>query len=236
MKKIFKIIGIGIIILIIGGIGGLLVNYVVFAKISTHPVWSQNSLVKTLDNRIKIIKTIEKVVVADNESIADIASRAAGSVVYVEVLKENGEVNEGNGIIVSSDGIIATTEAVVPTNGVKFMFAKLADEVIFDVKQIYHDEYSGLVFLRIDAQNLSTISFANSDDARSGKRLISISKSRSSNEDRFALGGFFGRDNLFSIKKPISDFLQGVLLIDFSQSVLEQSVGAPVIDFKGNMV
>ncbi len=236
MKKILKIIGIGTVILIIGGIGGLIVNYIVFAKISTHPVWSQNSIIKALDNRIRVIKTTEKIVVADNESIADIASRAAGSVVYVEIIDNEGKSKQGNGVIVSSDGVIATTTQIISSDKDVKIFVKLGDGTIKDVNQVYFDNHNGIVFLRIDAQNLATVSFANSDDARSGKRLISISRPRSGDEERFALGGFFGRDNLFSINKPISDFLQGILLIDFSQSVLEESIGAPVVDFKGNMV
>ena len=41
--------------------------------------------------KLQIIKTVEKVIVADNESIADIASRAAGTVAYVETINQNGD-------------------------------------------------------------------------------------------------------------------------------------------------
>jgi len=34
----------------------------------------------------------------------------------------------------------------------------------------------------------------------------------------------------------MSDFLQGVLLLDFSRNILSQSVGSPVVDFQGNMI
>ena len=236
MKKVMKVIAIGLGIFIIGGLGGLLVDYVIFTKVITHPVWSQNKIIKAIDNRVKVVKTIEKVVVADNESIAVIASRAASTVVYIESINANGDTVSGSGVVVSSDGIIATTTELVSQIDTALLFVRLADGQVYDVKDVYFDEYSTVVFLRIDAQNLATISFANSDDARSGKRLISISRSRSGEDALVALGGFFSHDNVFSVMNPNSDFLQGVLSIDFSQSILYKSIGAPVVDFQGNMV
>ncbi|XLQ20104.1 MAG: trypsin-like peptidase domain-containing protein [Candidatus Moraniibacteriota bacterium] len=235
MKKMVKIFGIGVVIFVIGGLGGLLVDYIIFAKIINHPVWSQNPIIKSIDDRIKVIKTTEKVIIADNESIAVIASRAAGSVVYVETITENGDVIRGNGMIMSSDGVIVTDASIVAEDEAMFTFVKMANGDVHDVKNIYFDNYRNLAFLRVDAHDLSTTSFANSDDARSGKRLISIARSQF-DESKFALGGFFGRDYAFSINNPKSDFLQGVLEIDFSQNVLEQSIGSPVVDFQGNAV
>ncbi len=235
MKKTFLIIAIIFLIFIIGGLGGLFFDYLIFSRVMAHPVWSQNPLVKALDNRVRVIKNTEKVVVAESESIADIASRTASSVVYIESTNANKTMVNGNGIVVSSDGVIATTDVVVPPNST-VQYVKLADNSVYDVTAVYHDPYSRIVFLRIDANDLATIPFANSDDARSGKRLISIARSRAGDETHFALGGFLAHDYLFSIMAPKSDYLQGVLNIDFSPTVLSQSVGSPIIDFHGDMI
>ncbi len=235
MKKLLKIVGIGLIIFITGGLGGLMFNYVIFTKVITHPVWSQNKIIKAIDDRISVVKTVEKIIVADNESIADIASRAASTVVYIEVKKPDGTRVIGNGVVISSDGIIATTTNVVTAKN-ETAYVKLADGTVHDVKNIFLDNYSGIAFVRIDVENLATISFANSDEARSGKRLISIARSRSDDDAQFALGGFFGRDYSKSIAQPKSDFLQGVLIFDFSQNIFSKSIGSPAVDFQGNMV
>jgi S1-C subfamily serine protease len=205
------------------------------SKVVANPDLSQNPIVQALDQRVQIIKSTEKVVVADNESIADIASRASTSVVYVESVDDMGKSIQGNGVVMSSDGVIATTLAVVPESATT-QYVKLSDGSVYDVEEKYVDEYTGIVFLRISANDLATISFANSDDARSGKRLIAISRSREDDDVHFAVGGFLGRDYIFSIAAPVSDFLQGVLSVDFSQIALEQSVGAPAVDFHGNML
>jgi len=235
MKKTFRVIGIGVMIFIIGGLGGLMIDYLIFSKAITHPTWSQNKIIKAIDSRVGVVKTVEKIIVADNESIADIASRAAGTVVYIETIRSDGTRVTGNGIVISSDGVIATVTDVVAAKD-DVTYVKLADGTVHDVSSIFLDSYNGVALLRIDAENLATISFANSDDARSGKRLISIARPRSGIDAQFALGGFFGWDYSESIARPVSDFLQGMLILDFSQNILSQSVGAPVVDFQGNIV
>lgn len=235
MKKTIKYIGIGALIFVVGGLGGLLVDYVIFSKMVTHPVWSQNPIVKAFDSRVEVIKTIEKVVVQDNESIADIAGRAATTVVYVESVSAEGVMTSGNGAVIGSDGVIVTTAAIVPEVS-KNIYIKLADNTVHDAELVFVDEYMDIVFLRIKAQDLATIPFANSDDARSGKRLISIMQSRIDNGVYFASGGLIGNAYAFSVAHPVSDHLQGVLKVDFSESVLASSVGAPVVDYHGNMV
>jgi len=235
MKKLFIGIVIFIGIFVIGGIGGVVFDYFIFSKITTNPVLSQNPIMKALDNRIKIIKTKEKVVVQDNDSIADIASRTSGSVVYVELVDDNGVKTSRSGIVLSSDGVVATTGFA---NNLKDneVFVKLADNNVYKAHDIYHDFYTDITFMRIDAQNLTTVSFANSDTARSGKKLISIIRVRDDKNVHLALGGFLGHDYSFSIGEPKSDFLQGVLMIDFNDNILTVAEGAPVIDFESNML
>ncbi len=235
MKKVFKFIGIGLLIFIIGGLGGVFLNYMLISRVVADPELSHNPIIKALDQRVQIIKSTEKIIVAETESIADIASRASTTVAYVESVDAQNIVTSGNGIVISSDGVIATTTSVVPKNNI-VQYIKLSDGAVYDVVEADVDEYTGIVFLRIEANDLATISFANSDDARSGKRLIAISRTRENNDAQFALGGFLGRDHIFNIALPMSDFLQGVLVMDLSQTALRHSVGAPAVDFQGNMV
>ena len=235
MKKIAKYIGIILLIFVLGGVGGFLFDYVFFSKVVTHPIWSQHPFVQSMDNRLKIIKNTEKIIVENSESIADIAQRASTSVVFIESIGAQGAVSMGNGVIISSDGVVATTAPVVPI-GSESQYVKLADHSVHKVQKIYRDTYAGVVFLKIDAQNLSTISFANSDDAQSGKRLISIMQSRVNNGAQFSAGGLMGKMTEFNTAMPYSDHLQGVLDIDFSESVLYDTVGSPVVDYQGNIV
>lgn len=235
MKKVFKFIGIGLLVFIIGGLGGVFLNYMLISRVVADPELSQNPIIKTLDQRVQIIKSTEKIVVAETESIADIASRASTTVAYVESVDAQNIITSGNGIVISSDGVIATTTAVVPKNNIVH-YVKLSDGMVYDVTEMNVDEYTGIVFLRIDANDLATIAFANSDDARSGKRLITISRTRENNDAQFASGGFLGRNHIFNIALPMSDFLQGVLVMDLSQAALDHSVGAPAVDFHGDMV
>ena len=234
MKKILKYIGIGVIIFIIGGMGGLLVDYMIFSKVITHPVWSEYPLIKALDNRVKVVKSTEKIIVENHESIADIASRTSTAVVYVEVVHAEGSKDFGNGVVIGSDGVLATTLDVDQEGDL--VYVRLSDSTVHTADVLYSDFYTGITFLKVNAADLATISFANSDEARSGKRLIGIIQSRTDNGVYFASGGLIGNAYDMSIASPTSDHLQGVLKIDFSNSVFDMSVGAPAVDYHGNMV
>lgn len=222
-------------VFIVGGIGGMIFDYIFFAQIVNNPSWAENGIVKTMANRYQVIKNTEKIIVENSESIADIAARAATSVVFVEAVDMQGQTRMGNGVVISSDGVIATTIAVVP-DGFETQYVKLSDGRVFSVTEKYTDAYSGIVFLHTDARDLATISFANSDDAQSGKQLIGITQSRADNGAHFSAGGLVGKLYDLVTQEPVSDHLQGVLDIDFAETVFEQNVGAPVVDYQGNMV
>ncbi len=230
-----KYIGIVFIVFVVGGFGGVMFDYVFFSKVASNPAWSQMPIVKSLDNRLQVIKNTEKIIVENSESIADIAARASTSVVYIESVGLNDAITGGNGVVLSSDGIVATTTAVVPI-GHNVQYVKFADNSIYTVSKMYTDEYTGIVFLKTDSQNLASVSFANSDDAQNGKRLISISRSSVGNEARFSSGGLIGRAYDLSVGIPTTDYLQGVFNIDFTESVLIKNIGSPLVDYQGNMV
>lgn len=236
MKKIISILAVGILIMALGGLGSFLFNYVFLAKIATDPLWSEHPIVTSMSERMQIIKTTEKIIVEENESIADIASRAATTVVYIESTYIDGIVTAGNGVVVGSDGVIVTSNKVITDLNYRNAFVKLYDDSVHEITDVFVDTHSGIVFAQIDAQNLATIPFANSDDAQSGKQLISIMRTRMDSSAHFASGGLMGHLYDFSIATPRSDHLQGVLDIDFTASILRENVGAPVVDYQGNMV
>lgn len=236
MKKLIITTVLFFSMLACGTLGGFLFNYIFYGKIATHPIWSQSRLVKSMDNRLQIIKQTEKVVVQNSESIADIANTPAAAVVRVTAVDDadTAAYTEGNGIIVSSDGVIATTDDVVPSAATAYV--TFADGTVATATSVYRDIYSGLVFVRVDAHNLSTIAFANSDDAQSGKRLISVARDVTGRQTSFATGGVMGLAPFMSVQSPASDHLQGVMEIDFAAAVLDAAIGAPVVDYQGNMV
>lgn len=236
MKKIISILAVGLLIMVLGGIGSFLFNYVFLAKIATDPMWSEHPIVTSMSERMQIIKTTEKIIVEENESIADIASRTATTVVYIESTDTTGNVMAGNGVVVGSDGVVVTSSKVISDENYRNAFVKLYDDSVHEITDVFVDTHSGLVFAQIDAQNLATIPFANSDDAQSGKQLISIMRTRMDSGAHFASGGLMGHLYDFSIATPRSDHLQGVLDIDFTASILRENVGAPVVDYQGNMV
>lgn len=238
MKKSIRISVIVLGIFCIGGLGSLFVNYIVYSKLVTNPVLSDNSIIKALFSKVVVTEHTKEVVVKDNESLSVISAKVSAGVVYIENLKSPTESflgENGNGIVMSSDGIIAIHESVLDdANEYKVGFY---DGLTYEAEKVFKDEFSGVVFLRVkEKSDLTVMPFANSADAISGRKLINIYREKISDQAFFTLGILSGYDYLFQTKQPSCDYLEGTFRVDFNEKALEYGLGGPVIDFNGEMV
>jgi S1-C subfamily serine protease len=90
-----------------------------------------------------------------------------------------------------------------------------------------------------DSSDTAAISFANSDDARIGKKLIAIGNAPAAYQNRLALGTLGNIDhtfNLSSSSKTVasSEKWEGVFEMDFGTP--GDFVGGPAVDFNGEML
>ncbi|MCK4635714.1 MAG: serine protease [Candidatus Moranbacteria bacterium] len=240
MKKAIRISLIILGLFCIGGAGSLFVNYVVFSKLVTHPTWSDNTIVKALSNKVVVTKQTEKVIVEDNESLSDISAQVSTGVVYVEnVMSAENSLNKksGSGIVISSDGIIAVHESVFKYEGIEGYKVGFFDGTVREAKKVFKDEFSGIIFLRVeDMDNLTAMPFANSFDAISGRKLINLYREQMSEQIFFTLGILSGYDYFFQSKQSNCDYLEGAFRVDFNENSLSRGLGGPMIDFNGEMV
>lgn len=236
MKKTVKISLVVLALFCIGGLGSLFVNYIVFSKLVTHPVWSDNAIVKALSNKVVVTEHTKEVVVKDNESLSSISAQVSASVVYVENLNSPTEnLLGGSGIVISGDGVIAIHESVLEDSD-KYNVG-FFDGSTYEAKKVFKDDFNGVIFLRVEGRNdLTAMPFANSLDAISGRKLINIYREKMSEQAFFTLGILSGNDYLFQTKQPSCDYLEGVFRVDFNEKALENGLGGPMIDFNGEMV
>lgn len=233
LKWFFIVLG----MFVIGGLGSLFVNYIVFSKLVTNPKWSEKGIVKALSNKVTVIQTTEKVVVKDNESLADISSQALSGLVYIEeVLPPTSSLlpGSGSGIVMTSDGVVVFHSSVFHGSADSYI-VNFSDGTKQAAKKIYEDEYTGLVFLQVDKDDLTTTPFANSKDAFGGKKLINVYK-ENSEQTFYNLGILSGFDYNFQTNGLSCDYLQGAFRVDFNEKALEYGVGGPMIDFNGQVV
>lgn len=79
----------------------------------------------------------------------------------------------GSGVVISADGYILTNHHVV--NKAEVITVTLADGItVKKAKKVASDEGSDIAVIKIDAENLSPITFADSDKARVGDIVLAI--------------------------------------------------------------
>jgi len=78
----------------------------------------------------------------------------------------------GSGVIISSDGYIATNNHVV--QGAEVVNVVLNDKREFEAKVIGSDETTDIALLKIDADNLPTIKFGNSEMLKLGEWVLAV--------------------------------------------------------------
>ncbi len=245
MKKLIKILLIIFLLLLAGGIGSFLSQNYILPKISSSPTLSKLGIFKKASENVTIVNKTEQVVVNEENSINKIASQASASVVNIISIPDSknktasdplGGVRNGTGTIVTSDGMIATYRTAIIESNARYEIL-LFNGSSFPAKLIGIDEFTNLAFLKIDASNLSIVSFANSDDSLPGKKLVAIGNSFEEYQNRYA-GGILGNINkTFNISGKTlssSEKLEGVFETDIN---LEKDyLGGIVIDYNGELV
>lgn len=149
---------------LVAGFGGyLLANYALPSNVS---------------NYFNIANTGRSIEVSIDQPLINIASQHQKSIagVYKKVsavpLLEQSLFSQddflGSAVVVTSDGWLMTTDQVTTNTNVSLV---LGDK-LYEVKEISRDEFSGLVFLKIEESFLQPVNFQLTDDLKVGERLF----------------------------------------------------------------
>lgn len=119
------------------------------------------------------------------EAFADVADKVGPAVVQIEVtvaedvssplrwFRDGGQRRGlGSGVIFSADGGILTNNHVI--DGARAITVRLRDGRMFAGRLVGRDPATDLAVLRIDAKDLPTVTFADSDAARVGAWVVAI--------------------------------------------------------------
>ncbi|MCQ2958969.1 MAG: Do family serine endopeptidase [Bacteroidales bacterium] len=122
--------------------------------------------------------------------------------------KENVQQASGSGVIVQKDGYIVTNNHVV--KGADEISVTLHDKGEFTAKVIGTDPNTDLALIKIEADDLSAISFANSDDVKVGEWCLAVGNPFNLNSTVTAgIVSAKGRNiNILKQKYAIESFIQ----------------------------
>lgn len=239
-----------ILIFIIGGLGGILANRYVFPYLASTKPFCNYDFFKKLSDQVTVINRTEQVYMKEEFSLDKVTSQASSSVVSVIIspILENNYLKrkidlEGP---ISKSGVVATSDGVIITYldpAVFSYFENLKYQIItkegnnFEAEFLGFDSYSNLAFLKINANNLTAISFANSDEARPGEKIVAIGANSGKFRTQYASGLLENINESYNLAgKTISssEKLEGVFKADFN---LEESyAGGSVVDYSGQAI
>jgi S1-C subfamily serine protease len=122
---------------------------------------------------------------AYSQTVTGVAARVSAAVVHLKVQKPQPRQRRGqpspdgrdasgtgSGFIISSDGFVVTNSHVV--NGATAIEASLPDGRIFQASVVGDDAATDIAVVKIDAGNLASIAFGESDHLRVGQIAIAI--------------------------------------------------------------
>lgn len=256
IKKLLKLFGIIVLIVILGGSAGVVVERIIMPWLSSFESFSRLSFFQKANERVTVINKTEQVTVKEDFSVTKITQNVLPSVVSIITHGEAGIANMSDniqsdreirssvrtGLILTGDGLVMS----VAKEGEVFSddeIAKKQNKILvsdgreLDAELLSYDPYTGLVFYKINAMNLPAPPLGNSDELQSGEKIILAGNAGGEYQNTFSVGVINQKDKTFTLlnsELSFSEKMEGVILTD--AHVRQDNIGGPVIDFNGTVV
>ncbi len=208
IKNIAKIIA----IFIIGLVGGIFSEQILWPYLIEKPLFEKYELG---DRPIFLTETI---LIQENTALVEAIEKAEKSVIGIKTQLKTGKTIEGSGLTITSDGLIVTLAELVP-QGATFTF--YVDGELTSFKVLKRELKENLALIKVEKENLSTVSFANIGEIKRGQRVfLSGIVFENKIPQRTANQGIIKRYNKDMIYTSIIDNLPGSSLFDIEGNVL----------------
>ena len=162
-KNILKIIA----IFIIGMIGGIFADQIFWPYFVERPLFYEYGLEKAP----VYVTEIKEITVQENTALTEAIEKVEKAVVGVKSETLSGKTLEGSGLIVTSDGLMVTLAELVP-QGSDFSFFVDGQRLSYQI--LKRDSKTNLALIKLEEENLPTVSFANLDKLKLGERIFLV--------------------------------------------------------------
>lgn len=248
--KFRKKISFLILVFIVGGLGGVITNRYVFPYLASTEPFCNSNLFKKISDQVTVINRTEQVYMKEEFSLEKVVSQASSSVVGVTIYKDPQKypsrknisaeaVWKISGVVGTSDGIIMTyfdPDIFSDAESWKYKVSTKNGD-IYDAEFWGTDSFSNLAFLKINANNLTAISFSASSSDLPGEKIVAIGADFGKNHARYASGLLSNIDESYNLAgKTVSssEKLEGVFRADFNVESIY--AGGPAVDYSGQTI
>ena len=167
LKNIFKIIG----IFIIGIVGGIFADQILWPYFIERPLFHQYRL----EQSPVYVTERKEITIQENVALKNAIEKVEKVVVGVRTETKAEKILEGSGLIITSDGLMVTLAELVPQGSNFSFFIDGAPHQINGGGQILkRDLKENLALIKIEEENLPTLSFADLEKMKLGERVFLV--------------------------------------------------------------
>jgi len=167
LKNIFKILA----IFIIGGVGGIFADQILWPYFVEKPLFYQYRL----EQSPVYLTERKEIIIQENVALKNAIEKVEKVVIGIKTIKKDKKILEGSGLILTSDGLIVTLAELVPSGSTFNFFVDGAPHQITGGGQILkRDLKENLALIKIEKPNLPTVSFSNLEKIKLGERVFLI--------------------------------------------------------------
>jgi len=211
LKNILKII----IIFIIGMAGGIFATQILWPYFVERPFF-YNQLPQNSPN----VTDGKEIIIQENVALQNTIVKVEKAVVGIITKTKSGQTITGSGLIVTSDGLMVTLAELLP-QGENFTF--FVDGKVLNYQVLKRDLKNNLALVKIEGENLTTVSFANLEELKLGERI-------------FLVGIIFDKET------PLKIVNEGIVKF-FNNDYIRTNIfekktlsGSPLFNIKGELV
>ncbi len=216
-----------IFILIIGGIGGVLLNNLVLpVLIEINFLGSANLLKFLVKPQAEImIRETERVVTVEPDFWKEVVPKVERSTIFVQYFSSAGTlISQSNGITLTNDGLIVVPLNTVPKNfstAQIFITGKILKGSLATI-----DSASNLALIKVDDSSLPILDFVDLNGLLLGQHILIIGKKIDVSEVK-----------TFAHTSLITEITGQVFFIDLERGQQRGQIsGAPAVDSKGKLI
>ena len=145
------------------------------------------------------------------------------------------QVGAGTGFIVTKDGMIVTSRHVVDDEDAEYTVI-LSDGTRYPAKVLAKDPLNDLAIVKIDAKDLKTLSFADSDSVKLGQQVIAIGNTLGELSNTVTTGVVSGISRTISTAGGLGSVQQLDQVIQTDAAINPGNSGGPLLNLAGLVI
>ena len=152
-----------------GSMGGIWAQAFLLPYLAEKSSFQRFEFIEQFKQGEVVVNSTQEIIIQENTGVKQMIEKNKKTIVGITTKTKTGKILQGSGLIVSSDGLLITLSDIVPKGSETTLF--LDDEKI--IPEILQRK-SDFALLKIVAENLPTISFADFEKISLGEKVILI--------------------------------------------------------------